>query len=141
MRRVAPEGPVYQAGTLSGNPVACAAGLATLRILERDPPYDQLAAEGAQLAAACRRPGVAVNQAGSLLTLFFADGPVADYEAARRSDLELFAEFHRGMLADGVYLPPSQFEAWFLSTGHGEGRIAMIAAAARRNLDRIIPPR
>jgi glutamate-1-semialdehyde 2,1-aminomutase len=141
MRMVAPEGPVYQAGTLSGNPVACAAGLATLRVLEREPPYARLEAAAQELAEALRRPGVQVNVVGSLLTLFFGQDPVTDYDSARRSDLELFAEFHRAMLAGGVYLPPSQFEAWFLSTRHDERAVAAITDAAGRNLERIIGPR
>jgi glutamate-1-semialdehyde 2,1-aminomutase len=141
MAMVAPEGPVYQAGTLAGNPVACAAGLATLRLLERDPPYARLEAAAERLQEACSRGSVTVNRAGSLLTLFFTEGPVTDYEAARRSDLDAFARLHGELLDAGVYLPPSQFEGWFLSAAHDEEVVARLEAALVEKVDRIIATR
>jgi glutamate-1-semialdehyde 2,1-aminomutase len=123
MDLVSPAGPVYQAGTLSGNPLAMTAGLWSL---ERLTPklYVSLSALGARLAAglagAARDAGVAlqVNAFGSLLTPFFTDRPVRDYASATSADTSRYAAFFRGMLARGVYLPPSQFEAWFLSAAH-----------------------
>ncbi|MBC7106399.1 MAG: glutamate-1-semialdehyde 2,1-aminomutase, partial [Firmicutes bacterium] len=138
MERIAPSGPVYQAGTLSGNPLAVAAGLATLRVLKTRTLYDELARRtgslAAGLAAAAREAGVPVhvNHAGSMLTVFFTDGPVTDYATARQSDTARFAAFFRSMLDQGVYLPPSQFEAWFLSAAHGEEEIRRTLEAARR---------
>ncbi len=136
MAQVAPEGPVYQAGTLSGNPVAVAAGLATLAALRRAPPYDRLAMLAARLEsgllAAAREHFVpaSVNRVGSMLTLFFAEAKVVDYASARGCDVERFARFHRGLLERGVYWPPSQFEAAFVSTAHEEADIERTIAAA-----------
>lgn len=141
MRQVAPEGPVYQAGTLSGNPLACAAGLATLRVLERERPYPDLERAAERLQAAAAGLPVRVNRAGSLLTLFFTPEVVTDFNGALQSDLEAFAAFHRAMLVSGVYLPPSQFEAWFLSTAHHGTVLDAIEEAARANLDRILAAR
>ena len=141
MRLVAPEGPVYQAGTLSGNPVACAAGLATLKVLERDRPYAQLESAAARLAAACEGLPWRTSVVGSLFTLFCTEVAVGDYEAAKTCDLAAFAELHRGMLAEGTYLPPSQFEAWFLSAAHGDEEIDAICGALRRTAARIIAAR
>ncbi len=141
MAMVAPEGPVYQAGTLAGNPIACAAGLATLRVLEREPPYARLDSAAERLQEACSRAPVTVNRAGSLLTVFLAPGTVSDYQGARRSDLDAFARLHAGLLEDGVYLPPSQFEGWFLSAAHDEEVVARLEEALVRNLDRIIAAR
>jgi glutamate-1-semialdehyde 2,1-aminomutase len=123
MSTIAPAGPVYQAGTLSGNPLAVAAGLAMLRHLKANPAiYGTLEQRAARLAAAA--PGwVTVNRAGSMLTFFFCDGPVTDYESAQDSDRNRFAEFFRWLLERGVYLPPSQFEAAFVSAAHGEAEI------------------
>ena len=138
MRRVAPEGPVYQAGTLSGNPLAVDAGLATLRVLEEDGGLfervegatSRLAA-GLLEAAGARRGEVAVNAIGSMLTLFFAPPPVATVADAARADRGRFARFHAALLARGVYWPPSPFEAAFLSTAHGAAEIdATLSAAA-----------
>ena len=118
MKQVAPSGPIYQAGTLSGNPLAVAAGLAMLRYLKAHPEiYGQLERHSAQIAAAAPR-GVQVNRVGSMFTFFFTDQPVADYESAKRSDTRRFAKFFRGMLERGIYLPPSQFEAAFVSAAH-----------------------
>lgn len=119
---VAPVGPVYQAGTLSGNPLAVAAGLETLKMIEEDPGiYTRLEQRGARIAEGLRKAARAagipatVNQVGSMFTLFFTEGPVTDYASAKRSDTKRFARFYRRMLEQGIYLPPSQFEAAFLS--------------------------
>ena len=136
MGLVAPAGPVYQAGTLSGNPLAMTAGLWAL---DRLTPklYSTLAARGRKLAAGLAEAARAakvplqVNAFGSLLTPFFVDAPVRDYESALRADTEAYGRFFRGMLARGVYPPPSQFEAWFLSAAHTERDIARTIAAAQ----------
>jgi glutamate-1-semialdehyde 2,1-aminomutase len=142
MAQIAPSGPVYQAGTLSGNPVAMAAGLAQLEKLERDPGIyariDALAGKLADgLAAAAAAAGVAatVNRVGSLCCAFFAPGPVDDYEAAKRSDTATYAKFFAGMLERGVYLAPSQFEAMFVGATHTEAMIDETLAAARDVLE------
>jgi glutamate-1-semialdehyde 2,1-aminomutase len=115
MSRVAPAGPIYQAGTLSGNPLAVAAGLAMLRHLKSHPEtYARLEACTATICAAAPR-GTTVNRVGSMFTIFFTREPVTDYASAKRSDTARFAEFHRTLLANGIYLPPSQFEAAFVS--------------------------
>jgi glutamate-1-semialdehyde 2,1-aminomutase len=136
--QMAPSGPVYQAGTLSGNPVAVAAGLATLKALSRPGVYETLEAGGAWLArelgevAASRGVPVTINRVGSMLTLFFTSGPVSDLNGAKKSDLTKFRRFFQGMLAAGIYLPPSQFEAFFLSLAHRpEDLQAMVSAAAQ----------
>ncbi|MGD9892553.1 MAG: glutamate-1-semialdehyde 2,1-aminomutase [Dehalococcoidia bacterium] len=138
MSMVAPAGPVYQAGTLSGNPAAMAAGIATLRALAEPGIYDRLEETAAALerglldaARAAGRP-FAVNRVGSLLTPFFTDGPIDGYAAAMRSDTAAFGAFFRSMLDTGIYLPPSQFEAWFVSTAHGEPEVELTLSAARR---------
>jgi len=129
MRLVAPEGPVYQAGTLSGNPVAMAAGLATLRETERPGFYDALERRTARLVAgigdAARRHGVPVTTgyAGSMWGMYFAPGPVRTFAQARASDTELFARWHRAALARGVFLAPSAFEAGFVSSAHTDADI------------------
>ncbi len=139
MATVAPEGPVYQAGTLSGNPLAMAAGCATLDLLDAE-SYDQLEAVGARLEAglreAARKAAVAVtvNRVGSMITVFFCEGPVVDYASAKRSDTARFARFFRAMLERGVYLPPAQFEAAFLSLAHGEAEIDETVRAAEQAL-------
>jgi glutamate-1-semialdehyde 2,1-aminomutase len=142
MERVSPAGPVYQAGTLSGNPLAMTAGL---WCLERLKPrlYQNLAALGRRLAVglaeAARGAGVAlqVNAVGSILTPFFTDRPVHDYESATSANTDTYARFFRAMLARGVYPPPSQFEAWFLSAAHTARDVDKTIAAAKaamRNL-------
>jgi glutamate-1-semialdehyde 2,1-aminomutase len=131
MSMVAPAGPVYQAGTLSGNPLAVAAGLAMLRHLKAHPEiYSQLEARSAQLAAAAPA-GIAVNRVGSMLTFFFTAGPVTDWDSAERSDRSRFARFFHWMLDRGFCLPPSQFEAAFVSAAHSEEDIGRTAAAIR----------
>jgi glutamate-1-semialdehyde 2,1-aminomutase len=129
MELVAPLGPVYQAGTLSGNPLAMAAGLATVRLLREPGVYERLEALSARLAegltqAACRAgvPYVA-NRVGSMLTGFFAPDPVVDYVSAKRSDAQRYARFFHALLERGVYVAPSQFEAGFVSLAHTEADI------------------
>ena len=120
MRQVAPSGPIYQAGTLAGNPLAVAAGLAILRYLKSHPEiYAQLEARTAAVCAAAPR-GTTVNRVGSMFTIFFTDQPVTDWESAKKSNTARFADFHRSMLECGIYLPPSQFEAAFVSAAHSE---------------------
>jgi len=131
MSQVAPAGSIYQAGTLSGNPLAVAAGLAMLRHLEAHPEiYDRLERQGAKLAASAPQ-GVTVNRVGSMFTFFFTDQPVTNWESAKRSDTAKFGSFWRSMLDQGVYLAPSQFEAAFLSAAHTEADIEKTIAAAR----------
>jgi glutamate-1-semialdehyde 2,1-aminomutase len=136
MELVSPAGPVYQAGTLSGNPLAMTAGLWCLTQL-KPALYRSLAALTVRLAAgladAARDAGVAVqiNTVGSLLTPFFTDRPVRDYLSATSADTERYARFFRAMLARGIYLPPSQFEAWFLSAAHTTRDVDKTIAAAR----------
>jgi glutamate-1-semialdehyde 2,1-aminomutase len=131
MNQVAPVGPVYQAGTLSGNPLAVAAGLAMLRHLKKHPEiYDRLEARAAALCTAIPA-GITVNRVGSMFTFFFTDGPVTDYESAKRCDTARFGRYFRAMLERGVYLAPSQFEAAFVSAAHTEEDIAQTVAAAR----------
>jgi len=137
MKMISPSGPVYQAGTLSGNPLAMAGGIATLRLIDGNDAYESLERAGARLqaglldAAAAVDLPVQVGRVGSMLTLFFTDEPVGDYADARRCDTDRFARFHAAMLDQGVYLPPSQFEAWFLSLAHSAEDIDHTIAAAR----------
>lgn len=122
MRFVSPDGPVYQAGTLSGNPVATAAGLATLQILEEDKGiYDRLQKKTKMLADAVRTAGkgrVVVNQIGSLMSIFFTDRPVEDYASATTADTRAYADYFGFLLDHGIYVAPSQFEAMFVSDSH-----------------------
>jgi glutamate-1-semialdehyde 2,1-aminomutase len=142
MQQVSPVGPVYQAGTLSGNPLAMAAGVATLDALAEPGVYDSLEEKSRRLeeglAAAAAKTGAKarVQRVGSMLTLFFTDGPVTGYATAARSDTEAFGRFFRGMLSRGVFLPPSQFEAWFVSLAHGREDIDRTVDAAREALAR-----
>ncbi len=139
MKMVAPEGPVYQAGTLSGNPLAMRAGLSTLAELRRPGFYEELDARAKRLAegltAAAKDAGVpvAINRAGSLLTVFFTEGRVRDYASAKHSNTERFATFFRRMFERGILLPPSQFEALFLSAAHTDADIARTIATARES--------
>lgn len=137
MDMVAPVGPVYQAGTLSGNPLAMAAGLATVRHLREHPEiYRQLEQRAAVLTEGvlkkAKQHGVplSANRIGSMLTWFFQPGPVHDWDSAAKSDTQSFASFHRAMLDRGIYLPPSQFEALFVSAAHTDGDIARTIEAA-----------
>jgi len=140
MDMVAPLGPMYQAGTLSGNPLAMAAGLATLRHLKEHkkeiyPRLDKLSGDlAAGVATAARQAGVPIcyNRVGSMFTWFFAPCPVTDWNSAAKADTEAFGRFFRSMLDNGVYLPPSQFEAAFLSAAHTEEDIQQTIAAAKQ---------
>jgi glutamate-1-semialdehyde 2,1-aminomutase len=137
MDHLTPDGPVYQAGTLSGNPVAVAAGLAALELVDRLDPYDELDRAAASvtegLAEALTEVGLphAVNRVGSLFSVFFADPPVLDAAAARAADHGIYARLFHAMLERGVYLPPSGYEAWFLSTAHGDAELDRVVGAAR----------
>jgi len=139
MQQIAPLGPVYQAGTLSGSPLAVAAGLTTLGLLTNE-VYDRLESLGSRLQVglerALRDAGVAgvVQRVGSMLTLFFHRGPVRSWTDAAQSDRERFGRFHRSLLAQGVYFPPSQFEAAFISAAHTEDDIDRTLDAARTAL-------
>jgi glutamate-1-semialdehyde 2,1-aminomutase len=135
MERVAPAGPVYQAGTLSGNPLAMAAGLATLDILARPGTWERAEAFARHLAEAIERRGresgvaVTVQRVGTMLTAFFAETPVRDFAAARATDRAGYNAFFHAMLEGGVYLPPSAYEAAFTSSAHGDAELAAIEAA------------
>jgi glutamate-1-semialdehyde 2,1-aminomutase len=138
MEQLAPAGPVYQAGTLSGNPVAVAAGLATLDLIDREDPYAALEkiAEDleAGLALAFETNGVdaTINRAGSMLSVFFGGGPVRNLRDANEADHERFARFFHHLLSEGVYLPPSGYELWTLGTAFGDTeREAVLGAASR----------
>ncbi len=143
MRHVMPAGPVFQAGTLSGNPVAMAAGIATLLELRDNPPYTKLDQRTQQLVeglgAAARDAGVphCINRVGSMWTLFFTAGPVTDYDSAKTSDTARFGCFFWALMDRGIYLPCSQFEAAFLSTQHTEKHVQQTIAAAREALTEI----
>jgi glutamate-1-semialdehyde 2,1-aminomutase len=143
MELVAPLGAVYQAGTLSGNPMAMAAGIITLRVLANEGVYgalDQLAgqlADGLLDVARHAETAVRINRAGSMFTLFFTDAPVTDYASAKRADTDRYARFHRAMLERGVYLPPSQFEAWMVSLVHMEREVDETLSAAAAALKEI----
>ena len=135
MGQVAPLGPVYQAGTLSGNPLAVAAGLATLRELGGPDVYATLDARGALLERGLRegarkaRVPLTVNRVGSMLTAFFCDGPVTDYASAKRADTARYARYFHAMRERGVFLAPSQFEAAFVSLAHTEADLELAARA------------
>jgi glutamate-1-semialdehyde 2,1-aminomutase len=134
MAHLAPAGPVYQAGTLSGNPVATAAGLAQLRLLD-DAAYEKLDAASARLQAligeALTKEGVPhiVQNASNMFSVFFTDRPVRDYDDAKAAETFRFTAFFHSMLASGVYLPPSAFESWFLSTAHDDAALERVAEA------------
>lgn len=140
MGKVMPAGPVFQAGTLSGNPVAMAAGIATLKELKANPPYQRLDAMSAELergiVAACREAGVPhqFNRVGSMWTLFFTGTPVTDLDTATTSDTDRFARFFWAMMDRGVYLPCSQFEAAFTSAAMTDADIAATLTAAREGV-------
>jgi len=131
---LAPSGPVYQAGTLSGNPAAATAGLATLRLLDADAyatldaVADRVTALAASALDAAAVPHV-INRAGNLFSVFFTADPVVDIQSARTQDTKAFARFFHAALDAGLWLPPSAFEAWFVSTSHGEEELARIATA------------
>ena len=142
MEKVAPSGGVYQAGTLSGNPLAMAAGIAMLREIGRRPPYEELESKGALLEAGIREAirgagaedRVTWQRVGSLSTLFFTAGPVTDFAAARRCDTARYAVFFHAMRERGIFLPPAQFEAWFVSTAHTNADLSRTARAVEESL-------
>ena len=140
MDKLAPVGEVYQAGTLSGNPLAVSAGLKTLEILRRPSTYERLEELGALLEAgllkAAKDAGIpaCINRVGSMQTLFFSEGPIRNYDDAKGCDTERFSKYFRAMRERGIFLPPSQFEAMFLSLAHGEDEVAEIVAAARESM-------
>jgi glutamate-1-semialdehyde 2,1-aminomutase len=141
MECVSPAGPVYQAGTLSGNPLAMAAGLAMLRYIAQNPSiYDQLEKVSGALSvgmeAEIKQVGLnfTINRVGSMLTLFFTDAPVVDFSTAKSADASLFAKYFQHMLGQGVYLPPSQFEAMFISTSIDQDIVERILASHRKAL-------
>ncbi len=143
MDRIAPSGPVYQAGTLSGNPLAMRAGIETLELLDVPGTYDRLEAVSARLEAGLRKAAsdagvpVTLNRVGSMWTGFFTPGPVVDYATAAKSDTKRYAAFFHGMLGEGVYLAPSQFEAAFVSTAHTDADVDATVAAATNVLARM----
>ncbi|MGD2134829.1 MAG: glutamate-1-semialdehyde 2,1-aminomutase [Gemmatimonadales bacterium] len=144
MRQVAPDGPVYQAGTLSGNPLATAAGVAVLEYLRDHPEvYDHLESRGRRLdeawAAVARDEGYSLtwNRVGSMGSVFFTDGPVVDWHSASAADRDAFTRYFWGMLRRGVYLAPSPFEALFLSAAHTEADIDLTVAAVRATLPEV----
>jgi len=131
MTNIAPLGPIYQAGTLSGNPLAVSAGIAMLTHIKQNPGlYAELDAKAQRLADDAPS-GMTVNRVGSMFTWFFTDQPVTDYESAKRADTGRFKKFFHGMLERGIYLPPSQFEAAFISTAHTDADIECTVTAAR----------
>jgi glutamate-1-semialdehyde 2,1-aminomutase len=140
MSQVAPEGPIYQAGTLSGNPLAMAAGIATLDILKRPGTYESLENSASALAEGFARANESMemeltfNHVGSMFTTFFNPGPVTNFADAKASDTTRFSSYFRAMLAEGVYLAPSQFEAAFISLAHTEDDIADTIVAHERAL-------
>lgn len=143
MRRIAPAGPIYQAGTLSGNPLAMTAGLVTLKRLRDPSVYERLERAGQRLcdhmAEAARAAGITVvtNRVGSMWTTFFTDEPITDWASASKSSRELYGKFFHAMLDEGVYLAPSQFEAGFISTAHTDALLDQTVEAARKAFRRI----
>lgn len=147
MTSMAPQGDVYQAGTLSGNPLAMAAGLTTLKILKERSPYDELDKKGDMLFSGLKRVAeavgvnVVINRVGSMGSLFFTDEPVTDFETAKASDENQFKRYFRSMLDQGIYLAPSPYEAAFLSTAHSEETVRKTiecASIALKNLKKTI---
>jgi glutamate-1-semialdehyde 2,1-aminomutase len=140
MEHVAPLGPVYQAGTLSGNPLAMRAGLATLPKLEAPGFYEDVNRKTLRLAgglrSALKESNVRgeVNVTGSLLTIFFSDGPILNYAEAKNSDSARFATFFQNLLGRGIFIAPSQYEAWFISAAHTDADIDRAITAAHESL-------
>jgi glutamate-1-semialdehyde 2,1-aminomutase len=140
LERIAPHGPVYQAGTLSGNPLATAAGIATLKVLERPGVYDELESKAARLevgiqkAIAASSLPLCFQRVGSMGTFFFAAGPVENLDSLANVGTDLYAKFFHGLLERGVYFPPSQYEAFFLSLAHSDGDVDRIQEAIGKSL-------
>ena len=141
MELLSPLGGAYQAGTLSGNPLAMASGIATLKRLSRAGVYDSLEEKAALLERGLSKIiedyGWQINRAGSIMTPFFSPGKVIDYKTAMASDVKLYSRYFRGMLNRGIYLPPSQFEALFLSLAHKDKDIEKTVDAAADSLKEI----
>lgn len=143
MEMISPAGPVYQAGTLSGNPLAMSAGIATLEVLHEDSAFDVLEkrsatlAEGLADAAKEAEVPVTINRVGSMLTPFFTPGPVTNFAQATASDTAAFGTFFHAMLKNGVYLPPSQYEAWFVGLGHTDDLIEQTIRAAKKSFQAV----
>jgi len=133
MAHVAPSGPIYQAGTLSGNPLAVSAGLAMLRHIQAHPEIYAGFDEATEALAAAAPLGITVNRVGSMMTWFFTPAPVTDYDTAKHSETSRFKRFFHAMIERGIYLPPSQFEALFVSTAHSPEDLARTVAAARES--------
>jgi glutamate-1-semialdehyde 2,1-aminomutase len=137
MQVVAPLGPMYQAGTLSGNPLATAAGIATLKALRQEGIYEKLESKAAALnkgleeILSCSNLDLTINRIGSMLTLFFKRGPIATWQDAIQSDKRAYARFFHAMLQQGVYLAPSQFESTFVSLAHSDVDIEATVQAAK----------
>ncbi len=146
MSQIAPQGPVYQAGTLSGNPIAMIAGIATLEQLKKEGVYESLAEKSSRLAtglaAAAQKSGIAarVDHVGSMLGMFFTDQDVTNFEDAKTCDLERFAAFYQGMRQQGIYIAPSQFEVLFLSAAHSDEHIDATINAVQRVLEELSKP-
>jgi glutamate-1-semialdehyde 2,1-aminomutase len=132
MSKIAPTGPIYQAGTLSGNPMAVSAGIAMLRYLQSHPEVYEIVEKRAAQLTSDVPPGITVNRVGSMFTFFFTPHPVTDWESAKRADTGRFGRFFHWMLDQGIYLAPSQFEAGFISAAHSEQDIARTAESARQ---------
>ena len=143
MHLVSPLGPMYQAGTLSGNPIAVAAGKATLGVLKNSSIYSDLEERSAEFQDGVRKSAVkhgvpiTFNRVGSMWTIFFTDGPVTDFESANRSNRDKFARFFHVMLSEGVYLPPSQLESAFFSAAHAKKDILQLIERADRALKKV----
>jgi glutamate-1-semialdehyde 2,1-aminomutase len=143
MEMIAPQGPIYQAGTLSGNPLAMAAGIAMLNELSKPGVYEMLEQSSYKLfsglKSACEQAGIPawVDRAGSMLGLFFLEGPVRNFTDAKKSNVNQYAEFYRGMLEEGIYLAPSQFETLFVSLAHDANAINETVSAASSVLQRM----
>jgi len=143
MEMVAPLGPVYQAGTLSGNPLAMAVGIVTLKALEDRSVYEQLEVksiyleDGLRRAAADAEVPVRINRAASMLTMFFTNEDVTDFATAKQSDTDRYAAYFRSMLDRGIFLAPSQYEAMFVSAAHSDDDLAATIEAAQETLGEI----
>jgi glutamate-1-semialdehyde 2,1-aminomutase len=135
MEHVAPSGPIYQAGTLSGNPLAVAAGSAQLRYLADHPEIYSRLKQMTDALAACTPEPLTVNRIGSMMTWFFTNQRVTDYASAKSSDIKLFGKFFHAMLERGIYLPPAQFESFFVSAAHSDADIAKTIKAARESFE------